>query len=180
MERRYFLKSVGAGGTVLWAGSLGAISVDDGRRRQKTPVTHDSPETQETAPHSRQLAFPEIEHHTDLCVVGGGMAGLCAAVAAARRGARVVLMQDRAVLGGNASSEIRMHIGGAHGADNKETGILEETLLENLYRNPGLKYTIWDTVLFEKAYIQENLTLLLNCSCFEVRAADGRIQSVMG
>ena len=49
-----------------------------------------------------------VEHEADLCVVGGGLAGTCAAVAAARRGIRVVLMQDRPVLGGNASGEIRM------------------------------------------------------------------------
>ena len=51
-------------------------------------------------------------HHADFCVIGGGMAGLCAAVAAARHGAKVVLMQDRPVLGGNASSENRMYIPG--------------------------------------------------------------------
>lgn len=49
-----------------------------------------------------------INLHTDLCVVGGGLAGLCAAIAAAREGIRVVLMHERSVLGGNASSEIRM------------------------------------------------------------------------
>lgn len=51
-----------------------------------------------------------IYHEADLCVVGGGLAGLCAAVSAARHGIRVVLMQDRPVLGGNASSEVRMQI----------------------------------------------------------------------
>ena len=45
----------------------------------------------------------EIQHHADVCVIGGGLAGMCAAIAAARRGAKVVLMQDRPVLGGNAS-----------------------------------------------------------------------------
>ena len=55
----------------------------------------------------------EIVHETDLCVVGGGMAGICAALAAARNGIRVVLMHDRPVLGGNTSSEIRMWICGA-------------------------------------------------------------------
>lgn len=53
-------------------------------------------------------SFDTHTHTADLCVVGGGMAGLIAAVSAARRGAKVVLMQDRPVLGGNASSEIRM------------------------------------------------------------------------
>ena len=46
----------------------------------------------------------------DLVVIGGGMAGVCAAIAAARRGCRAALVQDRPVLGGNASSEIRMHV----------------------------------------------------------------------
>ena len=44
----------------------------------------------------------------DVCVVGGGLAGMCAAISASREGKRAVLMHERAVLGGNASSEIRM------------------------------------------------------------------------
>ena len=59
------------------------------------------------------------------------MAGTIAAIAAARHGLKVVLMQDRPVLGGNASSEIRMWVCGARGKDNRETGILEEIILEN-------------------------------------------------
>ena len=84
---------------------------------------------------------------TDLCVVGGGISGVCAAIAAARTGAQVVLMHDRPVLGGNASSEIRMWVCGAHGENNRETGILEEIMLENLYRNPALNFHIWDGIL---------------------------------
>ena len=52
--------------------------------------------------------FEAVEHDVDLLVVGGGLAGVAAAVEAARNGLRVALMQDRPVLGGNASSEIRM------------------------------------------------------------------------
>ncbi|MHC4252712.1 MAG: FAD-dependent oxidoreductase, partial [Planctomycetota bacterium] len=85
----------------------------------------------------------EETHTVDFCVVGGGMAGLVAALSAARHGARVALVHDRPVLGGNASSEIRMHICGAHGRNNRETGILEEILLENHYRNPLPNYSIW-------------------------------------
>ena len=73
----------------------------------------------------------ELFHHAELCIIGGGMSGLCCAIAAARHGISVLLMQDRPVLGGNASSEIRMHIGGAHGKDNREGGIVEEIFLEN-------------------------------------------------
>ena len=56
-----------------------------------------------------------VEYRADFCVVGGGLAGICAAVAAARRGVKVVLMHDRPMLGGNASSEIRMWVCGAQG-----------------------------------------------------------------
>ena len=108
-----------------------------------------------------------INYQTDLCVVGGGMAGLCCAIAAARHGIKVILVQDRPVLGGNASSEIRMWFGGAHGKDNREGGIVEEIFLENFYQNPSLKYPIWDSVLYEKAKAEENLTLLLNTSCLD-------------
>ena len=122
----------------------------------------------------------EQTHKVDFCVVGGGMAGLCAAVAAARRGASVALVQDRPVLGGNASSEIRMWVCGAHGKDNKETGILEEIHLENLYRNFPPSYAIWDSVLYGLARYQPNLKLLLNCSCMEVAMEGKRIRSIKG
>ena len=51
--------------------------------------------------------------NADLTIVGGGMAGACAAITAARAGIEVVLVQDRPVLGGNASSEVRLWILGA-------------------------------------------------------------------
>lgn len=118
------------------------------------------------------------EHISDLCVVGGGMAGVCTALSAARHGIKVILVQDRGVLGGNASSEIRMWICGAHGKDNRETGIIEEIMLENFYSNPQLSYPLWDAVLFEKVNMQENLTVLLNCSCLEAACENGRIVSI--
>lgn len=119
-------------------------------------------------------------HQADLCIVGGGMTGICAAIAAARHGIRVALMQDRPVLGGNASSEIRMHVCGAHGKNNLETGIVEEILLENRYRNPLRNYSIWDSVLYEKAHFQDNITLLLNCSCNDIQMSGKRIKSIKG
>ena len=70
-------------------------------------------------------------HAVDFCVIGGGLAGMSAAIAAARHGVRVALMHDRPVLGGNASSEIHMWICGAHGKNNLETGIVEEIRLAN-------------------------------------------------
>lgn len=124
----------------------------------------------------------------DLCIIGGGMAGICAAIAAARGGAQVVLMQERPVLGGNASSEIRMWVCGAHGENNRETGIMEEIALENLRRNPTKNFYIWDTVLYDFVMREKNITLLLNCTCMDASVEEGsfahgrdrRILSVTG
>lgn len=119
-------------------------------------------------------------HKVDFCVIGGGMAGLCAAISAARHGAKVALMQDRPVLGGNASSEIRMWICGAHGPNNRESGLLEEIQMENLYRNPTPNYSIWDSILYEKARFENNIELILNCSCTEADINGDSIKSVKG
>lgn len=124
--------------------------------------------------------FQTIFHKTELCIIGGGIAGLCAAVAAARHGTKVVLMHERPMLGGNASSEIRMWICGAHGKNNKETGLIEEMMLENQYRNPDKNYSIWDGILYEMARYQPNIELLLNCTCNECDMEGGRIRRVRG
>ena len=113
-----------------------------------------------------------MNHHnlvTDLVVVGGGLAGVCAALAAARNGAKVVLVQDRSVLGGNASSEVKMHIVGAdcHGTRTgaRESGIIEELKLEDAARNPHRSYSQWDLLLYEKVILEPNITLLLDTDC---------------
>ena len=118
------------------------------------------------------------DHEFDVCVVGGGMAGLCAALASARNGAKTALVHDRPVLGGNASSEVRMWICGAHGEHNKETGILEETQLENQYRNPAANYSVWDSVLYGKVAFQPGLTPFLNCTCTDAEMDGGRIVAI--
>ena len=107
------------------------------------------------------------EHHADVCVIGGGLAGICAAISSARTGAKTILMQDRPVLGGNASSEIRMWVSGAGSRvrNLQETGIFEEILLENMYCNPERNFTIWDSILYEKVKFEDNITLMLNCAC---------------
>lgn len=125
-------------------------------------------------------SLPHESHRADLCVVGGGLAGMCAAIAAARHGAKVVLMHDRPVLGGNASSEVRMWVSGAHGENNRETGILDEIHCENQYRNPLQNYPVWDSILYEKVRFEPHLTLLLNCSCNRLEMDGARIASVTG
>lgn len=106
----------------------------------------------------------------DILVAGGGPAGISCAIAAARQGAKVILMHDRSMLGGNASSEIRMHILGADtgrkGADlrfeSRETGIIEEIRLENAYRNPQRSPSMFDQILYEKCVAEPNLELHLD------------------
>jgi hypothetical protein len=124
-----------------------------------------------------------ITKNYDICIIGGGMAGLCAAIAAARKGVRTALIHNRPMPGGNASSEIRMHICGAdvHESrkNSRETGILEEILLENKWRNPEHNYSLFDLILWEKAHFQPGLDLYLNTHMTEVNAVDNHIQSVI-
>lgn len=124
----------------------------------------------------------KIEKRYDLVIVGGGLSGVCAALAAARHGANTALIHDRPVLGGNASSEFRMHICGAdrHAQHPglRETGILEEILLEVKRVNENPDFWALDTVLWEKCTYQTNLDLYLNTYVHDVLAQKGRIESV--
>ena len=115
-------------------------------------------------------------------MIGGGIAGMFTAISAARHGAKVALMQDRPVLGGNASSEIRMWISGAgtRVRDLQETGLMEEMLLENMYRNPRRNFTLWDALLYEMVRFEKNIDLILNCSCCDAAVDNGHIESVRG
>ncbi len=119
-----------------------------------------------------------IIHHVQFCVIGGGLAGMCAAIAAARHGVKTLIMQERPVFGGNASSEIRMWVCGS--PHQLETGLVEEFRLENLYRNTYVNFSVWDSILFEKVRFQENLTSLLNCSCLSAEMDGPKIGSVTG
>lgn len=117
----------------------------------------------------------------DVLVAGGGMSGVCCAVAAARQGVRVILYQDRPVLGGNASSEIRMHIVGANTDrpavelinEARESGLIEEIRLENSARNPQRSPSMFDEILYEKCRAEPLLTLLLNTSVVDA-VVDGQ------
>lgn len=107
----------------------------------------------------------------DVVVLGGGAAGICAAVSAARQGAKVVLVQDRPVLGGNASSEMRVHLNGVNrlktGLAERETGIIEEILLHNRFENPQESFPVWDHVLYDFVIREPNIELMLNTQGIE-------------
>ncbi len=133
---------------------------------------------------------PQRELHTlhqscDLVVVGGGLSGACCAIAAARAGIKVTLVQDRPVLGGNASSEVRLWILGAtsHMGNNnrwaREGGVIDEILVENMHRNPEGNSLILDTILLEWVLAESNITLLLNTAVHDLeKGADDSIRSV--
>lgn len=127
----------------------------------------------------RTLASQEL--HADLVVVGGGLAGLCCAITAARAGLKVILVQDRPVLGGNASSEVRLWVLGAtsHMGNNnrwaREGGVIDELLVENMWRNPEGNSVIFDSILLEFATREQNLKLLLNTSVSEVQTSDDSV-----
>ena len=119
-----------------------------------------------------------VSTQSDLVVIGGGLAGVCCAIAAARDGITVTLVQDRPVLGGNASSEVRLWTLGAtsHMGNNnrwsREGGIIDEILVENMYRNKEGNTLIFDTILLEKVINEKNITLLLNTSVYDVKKSD--------
>ncbi len=122
-----------------------------------------------------------IVEEFDVVVCGGGLAGYCAAVAAARHGARTCLVQDRPVFGGNSSSEVRVtpHGAAAFHAYARETGILSELLIEERSRNHepilenGWTNSVWDLVMYDVAAQTPNLTFYVNTSVVGVKMADG-------
>lgn len=117
----------------------------------------------------------------DLVVAGGGIAGICCAVASARGGLRVALVQDRSVLGGNSSSEIRVPPAGAVACNPwmMETGLIEELLLRERAEdaNPdffaGNVSSTYDRSLLEFVEEQPNLDLYRNTTVFNVELSGG-------
>ena len=97
--------------------------------------------------------FDTIRHDVDLCVVGGGLAGLCAAVSAARHGARVAA-DAGAPHAGRQCLQRGTHVGmrRARPGNNRWRPAWSRSLImENLYRNPDKNYSIWDGILYEMA-----------------------------
>ena len=129
-----------------------------------------------------------IDGEYQVVVIGGGLAGVCAAIAAGRSGCKVALVQDRAVLGGNSSSEVRVAVGGAdidfHWA--RESGIIEQLRLEDRFRNRaapcnrnGWLGFMWDIVLYDAVAAEANIELFLNTTARKAHTdATGRIVSV--
>lgn len=181
MRRRAFLQTAaGAAGTYALVVKAGGASAQ--------PAADSAVRFESIAPGGDARAGDEpsmqrVDLDCDLCVAGGGMAGVCAALAAARHGLKVILVQDRSRLGGNASSEVRMHIVGADCHGNRpgwrEGGILEEIRLEYAARNPHFAWEMWDLLLYDKVVSEPNITLLLDSVLYRAEVRDGAVAAVM-
>lgn len=165
-NRRNFLKTMGL--------SSGALFIDP---FEGTLV---SSEKVINAPQKGLDIYKKRKIETDIVIVGGGMSGICAAIAAARNGARVVLIQNCSRLGGNASSEIRMHISGASVLKQvwRETGILEEIMLDDSVLNQQNAYPMFDFVMYDKVISEPNITLLLDTALYDARAEGRKLKSI--
>lgn len=134
-----------------------------------------------------QRDLTTISINSDIAVVGGGISGVCAAIAAARLGKKVTLIQDRPVLGGNASSEVRLWILGAtsHMGNNnrwaREGGIMDEILVENMHRNPEGNPVIFDSIVLDKVVQESGIQLLLNTAIYQLtKKTPDSIEALLG
>lgn len=123
---------------------------------------------------------------SDVVVIGGGLAGVNAAVAAARLGSSVSLITNRPVLGGNSSSEIRVWVVGAtaHGHQRfaRETGIMGELFLENQFRNAEGNPYYWDQVVLDAVRAEPRISMHLNTDVrdLQMNESGDAIESVTG
>ena len=135
-----------------------------------------------TAFRKEKLGLPEVVPNAgkfDLVVVGGGVAGTAAALTAARQGLKVALIQDRPVLGGNNSSEVRVHLGGRINLDPypKLGDVVNEIApLRGGNAQPGDYYE--DEKKMEMVNAENNISLFLNFRAFKVEKEGTTIRTV--
>ena len=135
-----------------------------------------------TAFRKEKLGLPEVVPNAgkfDLVVVGGGVAGTAAALTAARQGLKVALIQDRPVLGGNNSSEVRVHLGGRINLDPypKLGDVVNEIApLRGGNAQPGDYYE--DEKKLEMVNAENNISLFLNFRAFKVEKEGTNIRTV--
>src|SRR5690349_19587010 len=168
-------------------GSYSLIVLADEAPAQTAPPPP-RPDFERIAPANASFAaaerhMREVVLDCDVLVAGGGLAGVCAAISAARHGARVVLVQDRSRLGGNSSSEVKMHVVGANQHNGRpgwrESGLIEELRLADAANNHHRSWELWDLLLYDKVVSEPNITLLLETAVYAATVKDSRIVEVM-
>jgi len=117
----------------------------------------------------------------DLVVAGAGIAGLCAALSAARRGLRVVLIHDRPVLGGNNSSEVRVWIGGdTSAAPYPRIGdVMRELDPAVKGGRPHTAESYGDAKKLELVSAEPNIALMLSHRVVKTQSDGGRLAAVV-
>ena len=120
-----------------------------------------------------------VDLSCDVFVAGGGLAGVCAAISAARHGAKVILVQNRSRLGGNSSSEVKMHVVGANSHKGRggwrESGLIEEIRLQDAVQNPQRCWEMWDLLLYDKVISEPNIKLLLESTLYRADSKEGKL-----
>lgn len=115
----------------------------------------------------------------DFVVVGGGMAGTCAAISAARKGVKVALIQNRPVLGGNNSSEVRVHLGGRINLEPYPAlGNLVNEIGPSEGGNAQPKEYYEDEKKLKAVMAEPNISLFLNYHANKVDTKGGKIEKV--
>lgn len=131
----------------------------------------------------RLLALPSApvsRGSYDFVVVGGGVAGMCAAIAAARTGSRVALIQDREVLGGNNSSEIRVGLGGRLNIGlYPSLGYLLNEFAPETKGNARTADIYQDDKKLKAVLAERRITLFMGYRVTEVKKRENRIVSVV-
>jgi hypothetical protein len=117
----------------------------------------------------------------DLVVVGGGYAGMGAAISGARMGCKVALIQDRPVLGGNGSSEIRVWSQGYTTLGKyPKLGEIVEEFADDAKASPGVEKEFGDEKKEAIVRSEPNIKLFLNTQAFAAETKDGKIVAVLG
>lgn len=117
--------------------------------------------------------------HYDFVIVGGGLAGTCAAISAARLGVKVALIQDRPLVGGNNSSEVRVHLGGRVNLDPYPAlGNLVNEIGPSREGNAQPYENYEDKKKMDAVRKEKNISLFLNCHADRVNVKNGRIESI--
>ena len=124
-------------------------------------------------------AEPTVKGPYDLVVLGGGYAGMGAAISSARMGLKVALVQDRPVLGGNGSSEVRVWaMGLIRRGKYPRIGEIIEEFCDHAKKSPGTYEEFGDAKKEQVVRAEPNIDLFLNTHAFAVERDGPRIRSV--